>query len=394
MSQQSEFELLVRNGESDHLEFKESPQALDRISEAACAFANDLGASGKPGLIVIGIRNDGTCAGLPIDDNFLRRLSDACRGGAILPTPSVEIATRECDGCSTAVIVVAPHSAPPVSFRGRVYVRVGTTTRIASNEDITRLAERRRVQNQPFDSRPMPGAGTADLNVRLIETQYVPSAVAPDVLERNDRTLLQRMQALRLCSPAGEPAAAALIGFGLDPESWVPGAYTQFVRCDGPTLSDPILDQKRLSGPLISVLEELDDLLRVNIRTRMDIRSSDRDIRQPDYPIRALQQVMRNALMHRAYDGTNAPVRLYWFSDRVEIDNPGGLFGQVNEENFGSGVADYRNPLIAEIMRNLGYVQQFGYGLLEVRRELEENGNGRYEPEISGSHVLIRVRSA
>jgi hypothetical protein len=62
--------------------------------------------------------------------------------------------------------------------------------------------------------------------------------------------------------------------------------------------------------------------------------------------------------MHRAYDETNAPIRVYWSSDRIEIQNPGGAFGQVNPQNFGTGITDYRNLHLAEAMRNLGYVQQ------------------------------------
>lgn len=49
--------------------------------------------------------------------------------------------------------------------------------------------------------------------------------------------------------------------------------------------------------------------------------------------------------MHRSYEGTNAPVRIYWFSDRIEISNPGGPFGQVTHENFDRpGLTDYRTP--------------------------------------------------
>ena len=60
------------------------------------------------------------------------------------------------------------------------------------------------------------------------------------------------------------------------------------------------------------------------------------DVRHPDYPIVALQQLVRNAIMHRDYETSNAPVRITWFNDRIEIQNPGGPFGQVTCENFGT----------------------------------------------------------
>ena len=92
-------------------------------------------------------------------------------------------------------------------------------------------------------------------------------------------------------------------------------------------------------------------------------------MRQPDYPIAALQQLTRNAIMHRSYDASNAPTRITWFDDRIEIQNPGGPFGQVTLDNFGHpGVTDYRNPTIAEVMRNLDFVQKFGVGISTARK--------------------------
>jgi len=76
------------------------------------------------------------------------------------------------------------------------------------------------------------------------------------------------------------------------------------------------------------------------------------------------------APMHR-YEATNAPVRVYWFDDRIEIHNPGGPFGSVTQENFGRpGVTDYRNPNLAEALRALGFVQRFGAGIAIARRAL------------------------
>ncbi|XPM56364.1 MAG: ATP-binding protein [Leptolyngbya sp. IPPAS B-1204] len=69
-----------------------------------------------------------------------------------------------------------------------------------------------------------------------------------------------------------------------------------------------------------------------------------------------VQNRCANRRMHRSYEETNAPVRVYWFDNRIEIQSPGGLFGQVNRQNFGQGVTDYRNPHLAEAMKNLGYV--------------------------------------
>lgn len=81
-----------------------------------------------------------------------------------------------------------------------------------------------------------------------------------------------------------------------------------------------------------------------------------------------------NAIMHRDYQ-TNAPVLFYEYDDRIEVQNPGGLYGKVSEENF-PNVSDYRNPFIAKAMKILGYVNRFSRGIYRVQKELVENGNG------------------
>ena len=100
--------------------------------------------------------------------------------------------------------------------------------------------------------------------------------------------------------------------------------------------------------------------------------------------------------MHRTYENTNAPIRLTWFSDRIEIVNPGGPFGIVTVANFGQpGVTDYRNPHLAEAMKVLGYVQRFGVGIATARRLLAENGNPPPVFDPRDTHVLVTIpRSA
>jgi ATP-dependent DNA helicase RecG len=107
----------------------------------------------------------------------------------------------------------------------------------------------------------------------------------------------------------------------------------------------------------------------------------------------ALQQLIRNAVMHRTYENTNAPVRVYWFDDRIEIVNPGGPFGIVTRENFGRpGISDYRNPNLADAMKVMGFVQRFGIGLQTARAEMKRNGNPDIEFQIEPMTVLATVR--
>jgi ATP-dependent DNA helicase RecG len=82
-----------------------------------------------------------------------------------------------------------------------------------------------------------------------------------------------------------------------------------------------------------------------------------------------------NAIMHRNYE-SNSPIYIYEFSNRIEVLNPGGLFGDVNANNF-PNASDYRNVVLAEAMRTLGYVNRFNYGVRRAIMELIKNQNGK-----------------
>ncbi len=93
------------------------------------------------------------------------------------------------------------------------------------------------------------------------------------------------------------------------------------------------------------------------------------------YPYWATRELLMNSIMHRDHEA-NAPVQFYEYDDRIEVQNPGGLYGKVTPDNF-PNVSDYRNPFIAEAMKVFGYVNRFSRGVYRVQKELEENGNGK-----------------
>jgi ATP-dependent DNA helicase RecG len=376
--------------ESDRVEFKQSGKD-DDLRNTICAFANDLPGHGKPGVIFVGLCKDRSCANLVITDNLMNHLSNLRTDGAILPLPTLRVGRRSLRGCEMVAIEVEPADQPPVTHRGAIWVRTGTSLHRASADEERRLIERRRFHHRTFDSRPVPHASLRDLDLTLFERVYLPAALAPDVLAENGRPIEHRLAALRFLDPSGFPTYGGLLSIGKDPRGFVPGAYVQFLRLEGEDLDSPIRNQLEIDGPLPDLLQRVDDILRAHISTGSDITSGPREIRQPDYPIVALQQLAYNAILHRNYETSNAPVRLYWFSDRIEILNPGGLYGAVTPSNFGT-VTDYRNPILAETIKTLGYIQRFGFGVPKARAELQRNGNPPPEFRFEGEFVLATIR--
>ena len=390
---QQELHLMLIDLESDLIERKASLSDPDRVRQAICAYANDLPDHRKPGVIFIGANDDGSCAGLTVTDELLLRLSHMRDDGKIQPIPSIAVGKNVINKCEMAVIVVKPSLAPPIRFNGVTWIRVGPRRAIATPEEEKILSERRRSRDLPFDLQPVPSARAEELDLDLFEREYLKLAIAPQVLEQNTRSTKDKLKALRFLTPDEQPTVLGILVIGKEIQDYIPGAYVQFLRLEGMKLTDPIRDQKVIAGPLRQLLMRIDDVIEANNSIYTYVTSERVEIRRPEYPLVALQQLVRNAILHRTYEGTNSPVRIYWFSDRIEIHSPGGPFGQVTKENFGQpGVTDYRNPHLAEAMRVLGYVQRFGIGIEIARKLLEENGNPPPTFDVERNFILVTVR--
>ena len=261
---------------------------------------------------------------------------------------------------------------------------------LASAQDESILNAKRRALDIPFDIQPVPGADLSALDTGLFEREYLPNAFSAEALEANKRTLEQRLAATKMIASADDPTVTilGLLVIGSEPRDFLPGFAIEFLRIDGIDLSDAIIDSATIDGTLTEIFRQADAKLRAHIRTRVDLTSSDREARSTNYPLGALQQIVRNAVMHRQYEATNAPIRLTWLADRVEITSPGGPYGVVTKENFGRpGFTDYRNPNLAEAMKVLGFVQKFGVGIATARRLLRDNGQADLEFAVEDNFI-------
>lgn len=389
---------MASDPESELVERKESLRgdAPKKIRQAVCAFANDLPGHGQPGVVFVGLRDDGRPVGLQVTDQLLTRLADMKADGNIVPPPTLSVDQLAMPGGDVAVVTVQPSDSPPVRFDGRIWIRIGPRRGVASAQDERILNEKRRHRDAPFDVHSIPTASVADLDVRRFEEEYLPGTVKPAVLDANDRSIEQRLAAAKMVVSADNPTPTVLgmLVLGVRPQDFVPGAYVQFLRIAGVDLGDSVVDEARCDGPLAQVIRCLQEKLSSHNRTRVDITSDWIERRFSAYPMAALQQLSFNAIMHRAYENTNAPVRVCWFDNRIEINSPGGPYGVVTAESFGrAGVVDYRNPNLAEAMRMLGWVQRYGVGIGIARRSLLDNGQPEPEFGVEPNWVFCTVKA-
>jgi ATP-dependent DNA helicase RecG len=393
---------LIRDLESDRVERKQAwaGNAHEKARQAVCAFANDLPNYGLPGVLFVGVKDDGTPVGeeFVVTDDLLQTLADIKTDGKITPPPTLTVAKRSLLGRDVAVVTVWPADAPPVRLDGRIWIRTGPRRGQASGQDERILNEKRRYRDQSFDTHPVSGSSLDDLSRSYFENEYLPQAVARDVLEVNGRSYGEQLASLGMIASVDDPipTVVGLLALGKSPRSWVPSSYIQFLRIRGTQWGDPVADEAEIDGNLDTMLRRLDEKLKATLTVTVDFTSgTTTEVRATPYPLTALQQLARNAVMHRTYEGTNAPVRIYWFDDRIEMSNPGGPYGAVTRENFGRpGASDYRNPVLAAVLKNMGFVQRFGFGIAEARRAMQANGNPMPEFQVESTNVLVTLKLA
>ena len=396
----TELEGLLTDIESDRTERKQAwaGDAPDKARQAVCAFANDLPGHQKPGVLFIGAKDDGCPSDIVITDRLLQTLADIRSDGRTVPPPTLFVEKRHLGGADMAVVTVLPADAPPVRFDGRIWVRIGPRRGLATAQDERILNEKRRYRDKTSDTHPIPGCPLGELNRIAFDNEYLPQAVAADVLAANSRNYEERLASTGMIASIDDPTptVVGVLTLGKTPRTWLPCAYIQFLRVRGTEWGDPVVDEQEIDGTLDLTLRRLDDKLKATLAVSVDFTSgSTTEIRSSPYPLVALQQWCRNAVMHRTYEHTNAPVRVYWFDDRIEITNPGGPYGTVTTENFGRpGISDYRNPQLASVLKTLGFVQRFGFGIADARKALAANGNPPLEFQVEPTTVLATLRRA
>lgn len=366
---------IIAIDENYRIELTTSTGDMDKFQEAICAFANDMPGTRKKGYLLMGVRNNGQIDGLKVDDALMKKISGIRSDGNILPLPVMsteKVVTTEGD---VLVVEVTPSFDTPVRYRGRTFIRIGPRRDIASAEEERILAERCAASLPTFDTRPCREARLEDIDVDTIVREYLPRAIDEDTLAKDKRPLKEQLASLHLFNMQWDcPTYAALIMFGHNPKYFMPGSYIQYVHFKGCTNGGAILNERRFEGCLYKMLPELENFIRDGIVTRRPVSVS--ILREKDvlnYPYKALRELMMNAVMHRDYQ-SNMPTRLYQYDSHIEVMNPGGLYGQARPENF-PHVNDYRNNVVAGMMKTLNYVNMFNHGIGEVQDQLRANEN-------------------
>ncbi len=371
-----EIKALLHDIENDRVERTISTSNTDKFGQAICAFANDLPDHRLPGYLFLGVEDDGTVKGLHVTDELLKNIAAIRTDGNIQPQPSMIVEKVTLEDGDIVIVKVEPSVFPPVRYKGRIWIRIGPRKGVANEEDEHILIEKRRVNVVSFDASPCIDAAIEDLDLNLFKHYFLPKAMTDEELDADHRDIKYLLSAFGFFDTRYDcPTNAGMLFFAKNLRRFIPGAYVQYVRFAGKDRAGDIMTEHEFKENLCTVLPELDTFIKTTIANRRPIPvSALREEQVVDYPDWATRELLMNAICHRDYS-TNGPIQFYQYDDRIEIMNHGGLFGRANEENF-PNVNDYRNIVVAEAMKVLGFVNRHSRGVLRVQKDLSANENG------------------
>lgn len=193
----------------------------------------------------------------------------------------------------------------------------------------------------------------------------------------------ERLYELTGITRNGKLTLAAVLLFCPYPQAYYPQLSIIATRVPGTEIGQldergqRFLDSKRIEGNLPEMLDTAVSFLRNNMRVsvRIDPKTGERTDRA-EYPLDAVREAVLNALIHRDYSvyTENMPIQMTLFSDRLEIRNPGGLYGRLTLDQLGKIQPDTRNPFLVTTMEALGKTENRYSGIPRIRRAMEEAG--------------------
>ncbi len=368
----------TRRCEEQTLEIKAAAKGCpERLYDTFSSFSNQ----DEGGIIVFGIDEKQNFQKVGIYDaqDLQKKLMEV--GESMSPKVHPILSVFDVDG---KVFVTA--EIPPVDLterpcfkeaKGRLkgsYIRVGDADKPMTEYEVYSYEAYRKKTRD--DIRPVDGVSISGLDQIKLE-QYL----LKRKLDRPNLAALPLEQLYELTgiTREGKVTLSAVLLFCPYPQAYFPQLSIIASSVPGTemgTLDDAgqrFSDSKRIEGTLQEMLETAVGFVRINMRTALRIDPSTgvrRDI--PEYPLDAVRESVLNALVHRDYSPhtENMPIQIIMFSDRLEIHNPGGLYGRLTLDQLGKIQPDTRNPVLVTTMEALGQTENRYSGIPRIRRAM------------------------
>ncbi len=364
-------------GESSLVELKREDVHTDSLAKVIVAFSNFEG-----GDIWIGVEDDGTVSGVT-QPKLEEKIVQVCRNNISPPViPNIQL--HIVDGKKIFQVGIPKGTAKPYRTQGKFYIRAGSLSVEPTNEELARLFQE--GENFHFEVKTVFGTSINDIDQVKLNV-YLQAYRKIEFTETELPTLLQ---SLKILDEEHRLTVVGLLFFGKNASQHLTQAGIYLALFDGEDKTSDILDRKTVTNDIPFNIQAATDFVKFNSRVQYYFpKDSIQRKEVADYEAFAVRELIANAFQHRDWTIFGQQIRVYMFSNRMEIFSPGRLPNTMNLSNALSGVSYYRNPIHAQLLRDFEITERTGRGLNKIMKFYREH---KYrQPEFEADPNFFKV---
>lgn len=379
---------LLDSKEGQNFDRKGSRINETHLTDLIIGFANADG-----GVIVLGIESDKTITG--IEDAEIQAAKIRKKTLVIVSPPiPIQIKIFPClnhKGDATYLVLIEVRGSGEIhtNSKDEVFLRVGDENMKLNHEQRMLLLDDKGKAN--FERMDAKGVSMENLDSEIIEEYKqvlrLPSISTEELLIGRD--LAKRTEGILCINMAG------VLLFGKNPERWIERARIRILRYEGSTEitgeNFNVTKDISITGPLPRQIKKAQETLSGILREFTTLDKNGKFITEQEYPEFAWKEAIVNAVVHRSYSLRGADIQIKMFDDHLEIISPGRFPGLINEENI-KDTHYSRNPRIARVAGELGFVKELGEG---INRIINEMSTAKLPPPVitekASAEVLVKL---
>lgn len=374
-------DIQLKKTESNYIEVKSARNGCPKIFDTLSSFSNQQ----NGGTIIFGVdenENFNVCGVYDADDLQKKIMEQSLQMEPVV-RPLCTVAVVDGKTVVSAEIQEMDNFQKPCFYKGTgrlrgSYVRVADGDRLMTEYEVYSYeAFKQDIHDElrTNDRAEMTDINTDEYQLYLLELKKNKPHLAK--LEEKE---INRLQGFVVDN---KPTVAALMLFSVYPQAYFPQLCITAVSVPGKEMSatgsvgERFIDNKRIEGSITQMLNDALIFVRKNmkVKTIIDAETGMRNDRT-EYPVIAVRELVLNALIHRDYSihTESAPITITMYSDRMEIENPGGLYGRMTLDSLGFVSADTRNPYIAGALEIMGETENRYSGIPTIRSAMKNAG--------------------
>jgi ATP-dependent DNA helicase RecG len=362
MNHKSKIKSLIEQGENSAIEFKSSSVRPEKLARELVAFANSSG-----GTLLLGVEDDGTVSGLKDREHVEEWVANIVRNN-IVPaiSPSIQQLTFE-NKQIVRIDIPRGMDKPYQTIDGKFWIRVGSTNRMATKEELSRLFQQAGLVH--FDIAPLEGTLPSDLDSKKLDeywsTYYDINYSKLEAIEQ--KRLLMNADILSKVDENECASVGGLLIFGIEPQRKLPQSSITFAIFNGLFVTNDLLDKHEIKGTLAELIRQASAKIETFIPKPSIIKGMVRE-EKPAIPSKVIREALVNAVCHRDYSIGNRRITIFIFKDRLEITSPGRLPNTLNIEKILTGNSAPRNNFILKYLDNMKFIDGLGRGVPMIKQ--------------------------